>query len=370
MFEGLKKKLAGFISSISKKEEVEAKEEEKKIEEAKPIEEPTTAKPASAEKKPKEKEEQKEEKEEAKEKRAEPKISATTKLKGIFFGEVEIKEKDVDSYLEELKLSLLQSDVNYEVSEKIVEQIKKNLVGSKVNSKNAQAEIAEKLRKSLSEVMSNKSNIDIVTLVKKKKEAGEIPFKILFVGPNGAGKTTTMGKIAYMLMNNGFSCVMSASDTFRAAAIEQTAIHASKLGINVIKGQYGADPASVAFDAIAYAKAHGIDVVLIDSAGRQETNRNLIEELKKMVRVAKPDLKIFIGESIAGNALLEQVKQFDEAVKLDGIILTKLDCDAKGGNTLSILSETSVPVLYFGTGENYQDLVPYNANFILDNIMP
>ena len=138
----------------------------------------------------------------------------------------------------------------------------------------------------------------------------------------------------------------------------------------MVKGNYGADPASVAFDAIAYAKAHGIDAVLIDTAGRQETNRSLIEELKKMVRVNKPDLCIFVGEGIAGNALLEQVTQFNEAAKLDGIILTKLDCDAKGGNTLSILSDTKIPVLYFGTGEKYGDLIPYDPEFVVDSIVP
>jgi fused signal recognition particle receptor len=173
-----------------------------------------------------------------------------------------------------------------------------------------------------------------------------------------------------MLLSNGISCVRSASDTFRAAAIEQTAYHAGKLGINVIKGTYGADPASVAFDAIAHAKAHNIMVVLIDSAGRQETNKSLIEELKKMARVTAPDMKIFIGESISGNALLDQVKAINEAVSLDGIILTKLDVDAKGGNTLSILSETTIPILYFGTGEKYTDIMPYDPQFIVDNILP
>ncbi|MDE1855610.1 MAG: signal recognition particle-docking protein FtsY, partial [Candidatus Micrarchaeota archaeon] len=174
----------------------------------------------------------------------------------------------------------------------------------------------------------------------------EMPFKILFIGPNGAGKTTSMAKVAHMLLKNGITCIMSASDTFRAAAVEQTVIHAQRLGIEAVKGIYGADPASVAFDAIAHARARGIDVVLIDSAGRQETNASLIEELKKIVRVTKPDLKLFVGESITGNSLLEQVRALNEAVKLDGIILTKLDVDAKGGNTLSILSETDVPVMF------------------------
>ena len=173
-----------------------------------------------------------------------------------------------------------------------------------------------------------------------------------------------------MLGKREIRCVISASDTFRAAAIEQAAIHAKKLGVEIVKGNYGADPASIAFDAIAYAKAHGADAVLIDTAGRQETNKSLIEELRKMVRVNKPDLCIFIGEGIAGNALLDQVTQFNEAVKLDGIILTKLDCDAKGGNTLSILSDTKIPILYFGTGEKYEDLMPYDPKFVAENIIP
>ena len=138
----------------------------------------------------------------------------------------------------------------------------------------------------------------------------------------------------------------------------------------VIKSTYGADPASIAFDAIAYASSHGADVVLIDSAGRQETNKSLLREVEKMVRVAKPDLVIYVGESISGNAIASQINEFKKFIKIDGIILTKLDCDAKGGNTLSILSETTIPVLFFGIGENYKDLIPFDANFIVSNIVP
>ncbi len=210
----------------------------------------------------------------------------------------------------------------------------------------------------------------LVDMVKSKLQNGMKPVSIMFLGPNGTGKTTTMAKIAHLLKKNGISSVFSASDTFRAAAIEQISIHGEKLGTEVIKGEYGADPASIAFDAIAHAKSKGIACVLIDTAGRQETNKSLVEELKKIARVNKPDLVLFVGESIAGNALLEQVKEFNEAIKIDGIILTKLDCDAKGGNTLSILSETTIPVLFFGIGENYKDLIPFDANFIVSNIVP
>ncbi len=288
----------------------------------------------------------------------------------MFLGHVKISEKDADPFIESLKMGLLQSDVNYDVTERITDNIRRNLVGREVSSRNISADIRDGIRESILGVLSSRSKIQIIDKVKEKAAAGQLPYRILFVGPNGAGKTTTMAKVASMLLSNGISCVLSASDTFRAAAIEQTAYHAGKLGINVIKGTYGADPASVAFDAIAHAKAHNIMVVLIDSAGRQETNKSLIEELKKMARVTAPDMKIFIGESISGNALLDQVKAINEAVSLDGIILTKLDVDAKGGNTLSILSETTIPILYFGTGEKYTDIMPYDPQFIVDNILP
>ena len=285
-------------------------------------------------------------------------------------GHVKISEKDADPFIESLKMGLLQSDVNYDVTERITDNIRRNLVGREVSSRNISADIRDGIRESILGVLSSRSKIQIIDKVKEKAAAGQLPYRILFVGPNGAGKTTTMAKVASMLLSNGISCVLSASDTFRAAAIEQTAYHAGKLGINVIKGTYGADPASVAFDAIAHAKAHNIMVVLIDSAGRQETNKSLIEELKKMARVTAPDMKIFIGESISGNALLDQVKAINEAVSLDGIILTKLDVDSKGGNTLSILSDTTIPILYFGTGEKYTDIMPYDPQFIVDNILP
>ena len=198
---------------------------------------------------------------------SEPQVSTFTKIKGMFLGHVKISEKDADPFIESLKMGLLQSDVNYDVTERITDNIRRNLVGREVSSRNISADIRDGIRESILGVLSSRSKIQIIDKVKEKAAAGQLPYRILFVGPNGAGKTTTMAKVASMLLSNGISCVLSASDTFRAAAIEQTAYHAGKLGINVIKGTYGADPASVAFDAIAHAKAHNIMVVLIDSAG-------------------------------------------------------------------------------------------------------
>jgi fused signal recognition particle receptor len=170
-------------------------------------------------------------------------------------------------------------------------------------------------------------------------------------------------------MDNGMTVVFSASDTFRAAAIEQAEVHATRLGITIIKSNYGADPASVAFDAINYARSHNIDAVLIDSAGRQDTNANLLDELKKMNRVAKPDIKIYIGESIGGNSIIEQIRAFNEAIGLDGAILTKIDCDAKGGTAISVSRSTGIPVLYLGIGQGYADLVPFDPHKIAQEIM-
>ncbi len=372
MFESLKKKISDFVSTFKKKEEEEVKEEakEEKREEKKEEKRERAEEEGKEGGKREEVKEEKEAGEKGEERKIKPSLSVATKIKGAIFRKIKIKEEDVSDMLEELKIALIESDVNYDVAERFVENLKKLLIGKEVEAKNIEEELNRIVKEALLQTLSKSSSIDIVEFVKRKRaENGEEPVKILFLGPNGAGKTTTIAKIAKMLKDAGLTCTLSASDTFRAAAIEQLAMHAEKLKVPIIKGKYGADPASIAFDAIAYSKAHGIDAVLIDTAGRQETNKSLIEEMKKIVRVAKPDLKIFVGEGIAGNALLEQVKEFDEAVKLDGVILTKLDCDAKGGNTFSILSETNIPVIYFGTGEGYDKLIPYTPNEIVENIL-
>ncbi len=427
MFEGLKKRFSDFVDGLSKKEKEEERQEEKLEErkqepESKPVQEAEQENREESETEEVEKKKEEEEKaekpeetrapvkveekqppeekaqhaEEAEQKPEEavkeeneadtkptagpvpkvearpkaPDVSLTTKIKGALLRKVKVSEKDADPFLEQLRVALLQTDVNYDVAERLVAKLRSNLVNKEIGSRDIKKEIRDEIRNSLMQTLTKNSGVDVLLMAREKKQKAGGPFKVLFIGPNGAGKTTTIAKMAHMLTKSGISCVISASDTFRAAAIEQAAIHADRLGVDVIKGTYGADPASIAFDAVAYARAHGKDAVLIDSAGRQETNKSLIEELKKMVRVNAPDLCVFVGEGIAGNALLDQVKQFDQATKLDGVILTKLDVDAKGGNTLSILSDTTVPVLYFGMGERYEDLMPYDPKFVVDNIIP
>lgn len=299
------------------------------------------------------------------EKKLEVELGLESRVKGIFSKEVEIGEKDVEDLLENLELSLLEADVAYVVSKEIISELKKKLVGAKVGKERVNEEVRERIREVLRGMLVSGRAFSLIERIEKEK-----PATILFVGPNGAGKTTTMGKVASLLMGKGLKVVFSASDTFRAAAIEQTEEHGKALGINVIKSSYGADPASVAFDAVNYARAHNIDVVLIDSAGRQDTNINLLNELRKIDRVIKPTVRIFVGESIAGNAIVDQILSFNEVVPLDGVILTKLDCDAKGGTALSVAKATSIPILFFGTGDGYDSLKEFDPSFILDELLP
>jgi fused signal recognition particle receptor len=299
------------------------------------------------------------------------KTSIGTKIKGAIFGSVRLNDSEIEAFSEKIRISLLESEVSYKTADEIFDTIKTKLEGSRLNTKNLDGELRGTIRESLLTVLQRMpSGTDITGTIKNKMANGETPVKILFLGPNGTGKTTTMAKIAHKLKGLGITCAFSASDTFRAAAIEQTEIHANRLGIPVVKSKYGADPASVAFDAIAYAMAHGINAVLIDSAGRQETNRNLINELHKMVRVAKPDIVIFVGESTAGSNLSDQIIEFNKVVKIDGIVLTKLDCDAKGGNAISIAGATGIPILFFGIGEGYDAIIPYSAEFVVNSILP
>lgn len=294
-----------------------------------------------------------------------PKMGLVGTIKSIFSSDVTIGESDVSDLLENLELSLLEADVAYEVSLEVSQQLRHRLVGMKVPKGEVEKRTKEAVRSVLEGIMDSERKFDLLSRVK----AAQKPVKILFVGPNGAGKTTTMAKLAHLFMQSGLSVVFSASDTFRAAAVEQTEVHAQRLGAKVVKSKYGADPASVAFDAVNYARSHSIDVVLIDSAGRQDTNANLLSELKKINRVAKPDIRIYIGESIGGNAVIEQIRAFNEAIGMDGAILTKIDCDAKGGTAISIAKATGIPVLYLGVGQGYSDLEPFDPRKIAQEIM-
>ena len=262
----------------------------------------------------------------------------------------------------DLEVALLENNVAVEVIGKIKSDLKKDIVEKPLIRSKIANIIETTLKKSIGELLITDS-FELLDKIKEKK-----PYVICFVGINGSGKTTTIAKIAKLLEKNKISCVLAAADTFRAAAIDQLQIHADKLGVKLIKHDYGSDPAAVAFDAIAHAKSKNIDVVLIDTAGRMHSNINLTDEMKKIIRVAKPDLKIFVGESITGNDCVEQAKKFDEAIGLDAIILSKADVDEKGGAAVSVSYVTGKPIIYIGIGQEYEDLEKFDSKVVLDNL--
>ncbi len=297
-----------------------------------------------------------------------PQESAKEEKKG-FFGK--IKEKIVTKKINtekfeemfwDLELALLENNVAMEVVEKIKEDLKNDMVDTPIKRGKIEETILLSLKKSIEEVLDSHS-INMMQRIEEKK-----PYVICFLGINGSGKTTSIAKVAKMFQDKGKTVVLAAADTFRAAAIDQLQIHANNLGIKMIKHDYGSDPSAVAFDAIKYAKAKEIDVVLIDTAGRLHSNSNLVDEMKKIVRVAEPDLKLFVGESITGNDCVEQASKFNEAVTIDGIILSKADIDEKGGASLSISYVTKKPVLYLGVGQEYTDIKPFNKNEIINSL--
>ena len=282
-----------------------------------------------------------------------------TKAKELFTTKT-ISAAQFDDLFSTLERVLLESNVAFDVVEKIKEDLKLKLINRPL-PRNLESVVQRSLKDSLSSVVVDSTGI-LNYLTSKK------PFVIAFFGINGSGKTTTIAKIAHLLKESKKSCVIAAGDTFRAAAIQQLEEHASRLNIRLIKHEYGSDAAAVAFDAVKFAQKNAIDIVLIDTAGRLHSDSNLMDELKKIVRVTKPDLKIFVGESITGNDCIEQAQQFNEQIGIDAIILTKADVDEKGGTALSISYVTQKPIMYIGTGQEYDDLLPFSKDVVLKNL--
>ena len=310
-----------------------------------------------------------EEKEESPTEKEEEEDSEKESKSGIFsfIREKTISEKDLDDLLWELEMSLLESDVALEVAEKIIISVKDDLVGRKIKRS---SDVADYTRNALKNAVSGILEVEsksIDTLLEEKKAKGE-PLIIMFVGINGTGKTTTIAKISTYFINKGYTPVIAASDTFRAGAIEQISHHAETIGVKIIKHKKGADPAAVAYDAVSHALAQGKEVVLVDTAGRMQTNINLMDEMAKIKRVVSPDLIVFVGDSLTGNDAVEQARKFNESVGLDGIILTKADADAKGGAALSIGYVISKPILFLGVGQGYEDLMEFKPEWMVEQI--
>lgn len=258
--------------------------------------------------------------------------------------------------------ALVESDVSVEVAEKISEEVETAFQksGGKVQVK----EMLEVLRQVIAESISvHQKPIDIESSTKR-------PFVILFLGVNGGGKTTTIAKVGFMLKKMNFRSVVSASDTFRAGAIEQIVELGKRDGLEVIKHSSGSDPSSVAFDAIEHAVARKLDYVLIDTAGRMQNNRNLVEEMKKIKRVSKPDLTLLILDAMIGQDALNQGRMFLEQVGFDGLVVTKLDTDARGGLLISLVSELQRPVYFVCTGQGHEDIMKFDPEWYLEKLLP
>lgn len=284
---------------------------------------------------------------------------------GFFTGNITLKPETIQSFLEEFELSLLEADVNINTATALVEKLRERLSEKTIpRGKNPTQFILHEIREAMHELISVEA-LDFDAVVDENH-----PCVILIIGPNGAGKTTSIAKLTHYLQQRGKKVVLASADTFRAGSIEQLQVHADKLHVRLVRHQYGSDPAAVAFDAVKAAKAEGADVVLIDSAGRQDTNKNLLEEMKKITRVVQPNLKLYVGESFTGQAILTQAQTFDESIGVDGFILTKLDTDAKGGGVVSILHELHKPIVFFGVGQTYADLVKFDLDTFLERIIP
>jgi len=278
--------------------------------------------------------------------------------------ETKITEDHFNRLFSALEIELLQNNVAYEVVEEIKKKLKEDLVGKSLKRNEIVKIIREDLKELILLILESPKPVDLLNLAKENK-----PLVILFVGVNGVGKTTNMAKVAYWLKNHKLSCVFAASDTFRAAAIEQLEHHSKMLNVPLIKHKYGADPTAVAFDAIKHAQARGIDVVLIDTAGRSHANQDLMDEMEKIKRVNKPHLTILVVDALTGNDAVEQAKTFNEKIGIDGIILSKVDADEKGGALISVAYVTKKPILFLGVGQEYKDLQEFNAEKIIDKII-
>jgi len=374
MFKFLKNKLKDAASKFSKEaeevveeeEKVEEKVEEEVEEEIKEELEETLDEKTSEKVAEEVVEESKEEivedipKEEPKvEEKPKKKLSFKEKIKKAV--SKKISDKKFEELFEELELGLLEANVAVEVIDRLKEGLKMEIVDVPIKGK-VDNFVFEKLKDNIKELF--KEELDLVEVIKKSEK----PYVIVFLGVNGSGKTTSIAKVAKLLQSNGLSCVLAAADTFRAAAIDQLGLHADKLGVKMIKHDYGSDAAAVGFDAVKHAKTKDVDVVLIDSAGRMHSNANLLDELKKIVRVVEPDMKIMVAESIAGNDAVEQARKFNEVVGTDGFILTKADVDEKGGTILSISYILDKPILFLGTGQEYGDIEKFNLSKLMEKL--
>lgn len=277
-----------------------------------------------------------------------------------------LDEAKLDAVLDDLEIVLLQSDVAVPVVERIRKDLRADLAGRKLRwGADVEEAVRRSLQTSITSILRKPPGLNLAAAIRDFQPK---PYIVLFVGVNGTGKTTTIAKLAGWLRDQGLQVVIAAGDTFRAGAIEQLLVHGERLGIRVVRQQEGSDPAAVAYDAVEHAKARKLDVVLVDTAGRQHTNENLVAEAQKIRRVVQPQLTLFVGDALSGNDMTEQARLFKRNLGVDGLVLTKLDADAKGGAALSATFVTKKPILFVGVGQGYGDLKPFDADWLVQRL--
>jgi fused signal recognition particle receptor len=377
MFDSLKSKLKNVFDKSSKLDAEKIYKDEKKSDDPhitkgpEPREKPTSVKPETKETRAAQVPEvtekplsRKEQLKQDKQKKPVSKEPVPTAEKMVGDSGKKIKEDPLDDLLDELEVALLESDVAYTVVEEIILGVRDNLVNKKYGRQYTLEQVVETAGKDSVKHVLKVNEFDFDGWFEKQQK----PVVMMFVGINGTGKTTAIAKIAKRLKDDEKSVVIAACDTFRAGAIEQLSIHADRLGVKIVKQGQDADPSAVAFDAIEHAKSKGKDAVLLDTAGRMQTNNNLIDEMKKIARVSKPALKIFVGDALAGNDAIEQAKVFDAAIGIDAIILTKIDTDAKGGAALSIAHTIGKPIAFVSDGQGYDDIQVFDSQWMLERL--
>lgn len=278
--------------------------------------------------------------------------------------ELIISEKEIAGALDELEITLLESDVALPVTDAVIAHVKKDLIGKHRRiGQSVDSLVVGTLKAALLNVLGK--GFDLTEYITNH----EHPVKILFTGVNGTGKTTTVAKIGFFLKQKGFTVVIGAGDTYRAGAIEQIEVHAQRIGIKIIQHKQGADPSAVLFDAVQYAVSHKIDVVLADTAGRFHTKLNLMSQLDKIRRVMKPDLVIYVDEAVAGNDAVVRALEFDRTVGADAVVLTKADMDSRGGAAISIAHTIKKPLMFLGTGQAYDDIIPFSPEGMVEELL-
>ena len=353
MFDGLKEKLGQFREDAAAVAEEQAATEDTDPADSDAPEDSSTATDSTAAATD----------ESATESGGEP--SLTDRAKSLATGKVILDAEDLEDPLWELELALLENDVEMEVAEEILDGIEAELVGEqKTITESTTGLIESALRDALLDVVSV-GQFDFLERV----ATADKPVVIIFTGVNGVGKTTSIAKLATYLEEHGFSSVLANGDTYRAGANEQIEVHADRIDAPLISHEQGGDPAAVIYDAVEYAEAHDVDVVLGDTAGRLHTSDGLMNQLAKIDRVVGPDLTLFVDEAVAGQDAVKRATEFNEAANIDGTVLTKADADTHGGAAISIASVTGAPILFLGTGQGYADLEPFDPEAVVEDLL-